>query len=104
MAEATDIDAEHKRLNTTIGYIQYDYLVLAGGSTVNFFGNKGFENFGQGLKSITDALDIRSKLLQNLEKAAITCIKEEKETLSSVAVIGELVIPTYVISLIHLNS
>lgn len=88
MAEATGIDAENKRLNTTIGYIQYDYLVLAGGSAVNFFGNAGFENFGQGLKSITDALDIRSKLLQNLEKATITCIKEEKEALSSVAVIG----------------
>ncbi|WP_220270787.1 MULTISPECIES: NAD(P)/FAD-dependent oxidoreductase [Marinilabilia] len=88
MAEATGIDAENKRLNSTIGYIKYDYLVLAGGSAVNFFGNSGFENFGQGLKTITDALDIRSKLLQNLEKATITCIKEEKQTLSSVAIVG----------------
>lgn len=88
MAEATGIDPANNRLNTAIGYIQYDYLVLAGGSDTNFFGNEGFENFGLGLKSITDALDIRSKLLQNLEKASVTCIKEEKETLSSIAVIG----------------
>ncbi|NOZ48103.1 MAG: NAD(P)/FAD-dependent oxidoreductase [Chlorobi bacterium] len=88
MAEVTGIDSENKRLNTSIGYVYYDYLVLAGGSTTNYFGNDGFKNFGQGLKSVTDSLDIRSELLQNLEKAAVTCIKEEKEILSSIAIIG----------------
>lgn len=88
MAEVTSIDTANNMLKTTIGSIGFDYLVLAGGSDTNFFGNKGFEDFGQGLKSITDALDIRSKLLQNLEKATVTCIKEEKEALSSVVIVG----------------
>jgi NADH dehydrogenase len=61
---------------------------LAGGSATNYFGNKGFENFGQGLKTVTDALDIRSRLLQNLEKASVTCIKKEKEALSSIVIVG----------------
>ncbi len=88
MAEVTGIDTDKSTVNTSTGYIKYDYLVVAGGSTNNFFGNIGFEKFGQGLKSVTDALDIRSKLLQNLEKAAITCSHEEKVILSSVAIIG----------------
>jgi len=88
MAEVTGIDTDNNRVDTSIGYIDYNYLVVAGGSTNNFFGNGGFERFGLRLKSVTDALDIRSKLLQNLEKAAITCIQEEKEILSSVAIVG----------------
>lgn len=88
MAKAIKSDPVKRLLHTSIGSVEYDYLVLAMGSTTNYFGNSGFEDFGHGLKSITDALDIRSHLLQNLEKAAVTCIKEEKETLSSIAIVG----------------
>jgi len=88
MAEAISIDTVNNRLNTTVGTLNYDYLVLANGVSTNFFGNNGFEKNGLGLNSLVDALDIRSKLLQNLEQAAGTCIKEEKEALSSVAIVG----------------
>lgn len=88
MAEVSKIDGSNNRLYTTLGFIDYDYLVLAGGSQANFFGNKGFRDHGLGLKSITDALDIRSKLLQNLEKAAVDCINEEKQMFSSVVIVG----------------
>jgi NADH dehydrogenase len=88
MAEVTHMDTAHNKLSTNIGVIHYDYLVLACGSKTNFFGNTDFENFGSGLNSVTDALDIRSRLLQNLEKAAVTCIEDEKRELSSVAIVG----------------
>lgn len=88
MTEVLSINSTTNILNTTVGSISYDFLVVACGSETNFYGNKGFENFGQGLKSITDALNIRSQLLKNLEKATVTCLKEEKETLSSIAVVG----------------
>ncbi len=88
MAEATCIDADNNILNTSIGSVKYDYLVLAQGSAVNFFGNESFEKGGQGLKSITDALDIRSHVLQNLENAAVTCIAGEKALLSTIVIVG----------------
>lgn len=88
MAEATSIDTAKNILNTTIGTINYNYLVLANGSDTNFFGNKCFERSGNGLKTVTDALDIRSRLLQNLEKAAITCLEEEKKRFSNVTIVG----------------
>ncbi len=88
MAEATGIDMDNNQLNTSIGSVPYDYLVLAQGSVVNFFGNKSFEWGGQGLKSITDALDIRSLVLQNLERAAVTCTTHEKSVLSTIVIVG----------------
>ncbi|NQU80335.1 MAG: NAD(P)/FAD-dependent oxidoreductase [Bacteroidetes bacterium] len=88
MAEAIRVDSDSNTLFTTIGAISYDYLVLACGSDTNFFGNESFEHFGTGLKTVTDALDIRSRLLQNLEKAAVTCITDEKKSLSSVVIVG----------------
>ena len=88
MAEVLRINPEENLVETNIGTVDYDYLVLASGSRTNFFGNESIARNGIGLKSVTDALDIRSHLLQNLEKAAITCIEDEKIALSSVVIVG----------------
>lgn len=88
MAEVLRVDPLKNRIETNIGAVEYDYLVLATGSVTNFFGIESVARFGIGLKSVTDALDIRSHLLQNLEQAAITCNKDEKEALSSVVIVG----------------
>jgi NADH dehydrogenase len=88
MAEATSVDIAKNKLNTTIGTINYDFLVIACGSDTNFFGNNSFKKFGTGLNSVTDALNIRSRILQNLEKASVTCIEKGKKKLSSVAIVG----------------
>lgn len=88
MTEAVRVDSNTNILYTTIGAIPYDYLVLACGSDTNFFGNGSFEKFGIGLNTVTDALDIRSKLLQNLEQASVTCNSDEKKRLSNVVIVG----------------
>jgi len=88
MAEVTRINTQSGQIETNIGTVAYDFLVIATGSMTNFFGNESISEFGFGLKSVTDALDIRSYLLQNLEKAAITCNDEEREMLSSVVIVG----------------
>ncbi|HDO27978.1 MAG TPA: NAD(P)/FAD-dependent oxidoreductase [Bacteroidetes bacterium] len=88
MAEVLHVNPQKNRIETNIGVVEYDYLVLATGSTTNFFGIDSIARFGIGLKSVPDALDIRSHLLQNLEQAAITCNKDEKEALSSVVIVG----------------
>ncbi|MEE4260329.1 MAG: NAD(P)/FAD-dependent oxidoreductase [Bacteroidales bacterium] len=88
MAEVIRVDTRLNKVETNIGTIDYDYLVIATGSVTNFFGNESVAKYGFGLKSVTDSLDIRSFLLQNLEKAVISCNEEERETLSSVAIVG----------------
>lgn len=88
MAEVTKVNPENKTISTSIGDISYDFLVIATGSKTDYFGNKDIEKFGIGLKSITQALDIRSFLLQNLEEAVLRCIGHDKATLSSVMIVG----------------
>lgn len=52
--EVTHIDTDKNTVVTTIGEIRYDYLVIATGSTTNFFGNKEIEHYAMPMKSIPE--------------------------------------------------
>jgi len=67
MADVRRIDAEKKQLDTDIGPIAYDYLVIATGATTNFFGNKDIEYYAMPMKNVKEAVSIRSFILQNIE-------------------------------------
>jgi NADH:ubiquinone reductase (H+-translocating) len=69
LAEVTAIDLQQKRLSTTNGELQYDYLVLAAGGETNTFGIESVTQNGLGLKSISDATAIRTHLLKMFELA-----------------------------------
>jgi len=69
MAEVVEVDYEKKQLLTTEGSLAYDILVLATGSKTNFFGNDALAAQTMQLKSISQALDIRSVFLQEFERA-----------------------------------
>ncbi len=89
LAEVKEIVAEENRVVTDIGDITYDYLVIATGSTTNFFGMKDVEQHAMPMKSIPEALDIRSMLLQNFETAVnLEAKSDEQESLIDIVVIG----------------
>ena len=88
MTEVLEIIPEQQRVVTSIGYLTYDYLVIATGSSTNYYGLNQVEEHSVGLKDIRDALDIRSWVLQNLEEAVITCNLEEKDTLTNIIIVG----------------
>lgn len=89
LAEVKEIVAEENRVVTDIGDITYNYLVIATGSTTNFFGMKDVEQHAMPMKSIPEALDIRSMLLQNFETAVnLEAKSEEQESLIDIVVIG----------------
>jgi NADH:ubiquinone reductase (H+-translocating) len=88
MACVDKVLPEKNLVITSIGEIHYDYLVLASGSTTNFFGDKNLESLSMGMKSIPEALNIRSLLLQNFEQALLTSNIKERESLMSVAIVG----------------
>ncbi len=80
MTEVRSVDWQAKILETTTGPIEYDILVLATGSTTNFFGNQDMAKKAMQLKSIGQALDIRSDFLQHFEKAvALTDTNQPEE-------------------------
>jgi NADH dehydrogenase len=88
IAELTKVNTEKNTINTTIGKIAYDYLVIATGSTTNFFGNKAIEHFAMPMKSIPEALNLRSLILQNIEEAVLLNTKEEREPYLNFVLVG----------------
>ncbi len=83
-----EIVAAENTIKTSIGELKYDYLVIATGSTTNYFGNKDFERYAMPMKSVTEALNLRSLILQNFEKALLTTDIKEQEALMTYVVVG----------------
>jgi NADH dehydrogenase len=75
-------------IETTIGIFEYDHLVIATGSTSNFFGQDEIEHNAMPMKSIPEALNLRSLLLQNLESAQIATDKLTEAELLNFVVVG----------------
>lgn len=75
-------------VETAIGTIEYDQLVLATGSTSNFFGQAEIEHNAMPMKSIPEALNLRSLILQNLEAAQIASDPEVRAELLNFVVVG----------------
>lgn len=88
MAMVNEIQSESNTIITDIGTVEYDHLVIATGSTTNFFGLQDVQQHSVGMKTIQEALDIRSLILQNLEKAVVTCDDAERNALTNFAIVG----------------
>ena len=88
MAEVTSLDQKKNQLLTSIGPVSYDFLVIATGSQNNFFDFEPVKDKLLTLKSIPDALNMRSFIFQNLEKALANTEGEPLEEIMNIAIIG----------------
>src|ERR1700712_5396552 len=88
IADVKKVNHEKNTIDTSIGEIAYDYLVIATGSTTNFFGNKDVEHYAMPMKSIPEALNLRYLIFQNLEEAVLKKIKEEREPYLTFVLVG----------------
>ncbi len=88
MADVQRIVPESRKVLTDIGELAYDYLVIACGSNTNFFGLGDVQRHSVGMKSIQEALDVRSLILQHLEQAVITCDEAQRDALTNFVVVG----------------
>jgi NADH dehydrogenase len=88
MAEVQHFDADQKRLFTDIGHIDYDYLVLAMGGDTNYFGSKTIEHYAAPMKTVSEALYIRNKVISNYERAINIEKVEHRKYLMNVVIVG----------------
>lgn len=79
---------EKNVIETSIGDLEYDYLVLASGSTTNFFGMKTVADNAMPMKSVSEALNLRSTILQAFEEATLTDDAKERQELMTFVVVG----------------
>ncbi|WP_417857503.1 NAD(P)/FAD-dependent oxidoreductase [Xanthomarina gelatinilytica] len=88
LVEVEEIQPSLNTLITSKGKVHYDYLVIASGTTTNFFGMDKVAENSLGMKDIRDSLNIRHMMLQNLEQAAITCDDDERDALTNFVIVG----------------
>ncbi len=88
MAEVQEVLASQNKIKTSIGEVDYDYLVLAAGSTTNYFGMKDFQKHALPMKSIPEAGQLRNLILENMEKALLMDSNEDRQRLMNIVVIG----------------
>ena len=88
MDEAVHVDVENKKLHTKHGTYDYDHLVLATGSSHNYFGKDHWEDNAPGLKTVEDALSIRYRVFEAFEKAERETDPEKRDALLNFVIVG----------------
>ncbi|RPD47143.1 NAD(P)/FAD-dependent oxidoreductase [Hymenobacter sediminis] len=88
MADVQRVDHARNTVVTNIGEIRYDHLVIATGSLTNYFGLDTIERNAMQIKSVPNALNLRSYLFQNFEKALLCEDPVQRQALMNVVVVG----------------
>lgn len=88
IADVKKIDPNEKIIFTPIGNIFYDYLIIATGSETNYYGNENIMKYSMPMKTIPEALDLRSLILQNLEAALLTNDLDKRQRLMNIVIVG----------------
>lgn len=88
MCEAQNVDPENKVVQTNIGDITYDYLVISTGCDTNYFGNDSLRESTFALKSVSESLLLRNRILLSFEEALSTDNDEELKEILSFTIVG----------------
>jgi NADH:ubiquinone reductase (H+-translocating) len=88
VCEVESIDINNKKVHTSIGHIDYQYLILAMGADTNYFGMTQVAEKSLSMKSVSDALLLRNTILQNYENALVSTNASDRKALLHVVVAG----------------
>ena len=88
LAQVLSIMPEEKIIQTSIGKLSYDYLVLAAGTTTNFFGNKEIEDESIPMKTLSESMGLRNAILDKIERALTCATEKERQELLNVVIVG----------------
>lgn len=86
--DATDFDLVNRKVALRKNVLVYDYLVLAMGSQTGYFGHPEWESFAPGLKTLDDALRLRSRILLAFERAENEANPAERDKLLTIIIVG----------------
>lgn len=88
IAEVQEVVTKEKYLKTSIGRVNYDILVLAVGADTNYFGNEHLEEKAIPMKTVSEALYLRNRMLQNFEDAISAESEDERDGLLNLVIAG----------------
>jgi NADH dehydrogenase len=88
MGEVSKIIPEEKKILVDNDEMIYDFLVIATGAKTNYFGNAGLTVSSMPMKSVSEALDLRSMILQNFEKTLMISNDRKKQSYLNFVIAG----------------
>jgi len=88
MGEVLSVDLSHRTVLVDDLAIEWDWLVLAIGGVTSYFGRDEWQSLALGLKTLDDALRIRSHILTSFERAENEPDAEERRRLMTIVVVG----------------
>ncbi len=88
ITEVTGIDYQKKQVQTALGIVNFDFLVLSFGAKTNFFGNKNIEERSFSIKSTGQALELRNTMLSDYERALIETDFDKRQWYIDIVIVG----------------
>ena len=88
LGEVLRIEEKENLLHTSIGKIEFDYLIIATGADTNFYGSQNIEKYAFPMKSIQEALQLRNTIFQRFEDAINTSDLDKRAKLLTLVVVG----------------
>jgi NADH dehydrogenase len=88
LAEVSAVDPGRRVLQTDIGEVPYDYLLLCSGATQSYFGHDEWKQYAPSLKTLDDATAIRAKVLLAFEEAERIADNDERKRYLTFVVVG----------------
>jgi NADH:ubiquinone reductase (H+-translocating) len=88
MGEVIAVHPEDNSIETSIGSVKYDYLVIANGATTNYYGMKDVAEHAVPMKSVIDAIKLRNVVIRNFETALLTDDPELMNSLMDFVIVG----------------
>lgn len=86
--EVTAVRPEENMIDLGGDEMHYDHLVIASGAKTNFFGNEGLIISAMPMKSVLEALDLRSMILQNFEKTLRNSNERKRQGMMNIVIAG----------------
>lgn len=86
--EVTRVHPAERRIETPLGYVNYDHLILATGADTNFFGNDELARHALPMKSVGEALRLRNVILEDYERSLVTPDFEDRQSLVDIVIVG----------------
>jgi len=88
LGEVREIRPGENCIETSIGSVRYDYLVIATGAETNFYGLKDVEANSHPMKTIIDSIKLRNILIRNIETALLIEDKELMNSYMDIVIVG----------------
>lgn len=88
LGHVDEVDLAAREVRTTHGTLAYDYLILAAGSSNNYFKHPEIASSSFGINDVGEAVALRNHLLHSFEQAAWQSDPGERRRLLSFVIVG----------------